>query len=157
MSEVRRICAHCGEAVALDGRYCAHCGYDFETSLPAQNTNLPVALGRAALPMLVGAAGLALRAGWKLAQSQWAKDTARNFVEAAFNRATRVADRTAQHPPTSPQAQAPSPAPPTATQTNTVEMNRRSRTIRIRSTWAVGDANGIWRQGTSDQTIEIDE
>jgi hypothetical protein len=29
--------------------------------------------------------------------------------------------------------------------------------IRIRSSWAVGDANGVWRKGTSDQTIEIDD
>jgi hypothetical protein len=85
MSEVRRICGHCGAAVALDGRYCAACGYDFESALPAQSGNLPLALGKAALPMLVGAAGLVLRAGWQLAQSEWAKEAARNVFDLAFN------------------------------------------------------------------------
>ncbi|MEX1019369.1 MAG: zinc ribbon domain-containing protein [Litorilinea sp.] len=146
MSEVRRICAHCGEAVPLDGRYCASCGYDFETALPVQNSNLPVALGKAALPMLVGAAGLALRAGWKLAQSQWARDTARNVLEMAFNRAPV---RAVQPPP-------PAPAPSASTNVENAAQKPR-RTIRIRSTWAEGDANGVWRKGTSDQTIEIDD
>jgi hypothetical protein len=41
----------------------------------------------------------------------------------------------------------PSAAPPARPRT----------TIRIRSSWAVGDANGVWRQGVSDHTIEIDE
>lgn len=150
MSEVRRICDHCGEAVALDGRYCPQCGYDFETALPAQSSNLPVALGKAALPMLVGAAGLALRAGWKIAQSQWARDTARNFFDMAFSRPS--------HTPPVPRAEE-KPTPPPAPQNAPGEVGPRRprRTIRIRSTWAVGDANGVWRQGTSDQTIEIDD
>jgi hypothetical protein len=31
------------------------------------------------------------------------------------------------------------------------------RVIRIRSSWAVGDGRGNWRQGASDHTIEINE
>lgn len=148
MSEVRRICDHCGEAVPLDGRFCARCGYDFETALPAQSSNLPVALGKAALPMIVGAAGIALRAGWKLAQSEWAKETARNFFDMTFNRPNRGdIPLRAQNAPESKPVQ---PAPQT-------DAARPRRTIRIRSTWAVGDANGVWRQGTSEQTIEIDD
>jgi hypothetical protein len=151
MSEVRRICAHCGEAVPLEGRYCARCGYDFDTALPVQSGNLPMVLGKAALPMLVGAAGLMLRAGWKLAQSQWAKDTARNVLDMAFNRVQNQPPRDIHmrsaapvHKPAQP------PAPPTPAP-------RARRTIRIRSTWAVGDANGVWEQGASEQTIEIDD
>jgi hypothetical protein len=34
---------------------------------------------------------------------------------------------------------------------------RTRRSIRIRSTWAVGDARGVWRQGATEHIIEIDE
>ena len=33
---------------------------------------------------------------------------------------------------------------------------RPRTTIRIRTSWVVGDASGNWRKGHSDQTIEID-
>lgn len=144
MSEVRRICAQCGAAVALDGRFCSGCGYDFENALPVSESNLPVALGKAALPMLVGAAGLMLRAGWKLAQSEWAKETARNVLDLAFNRAAQ--------PPAPPPVQS-AAQPPSAAAAS----SRPRRTIRIRTNWAEGDANGVWRRGSSDQTIEIDD
>jgi hypothetical protein len=145
MSEVRRICALCGEAVPLEGRYCARCGYDFESALPAQQNNLPINMTKAALPVLAGAATLALRAGWKLAQSQWARDTARNFLDMAFNRVQSVAQQPAQ-PPAEPKPT--SPAEPA---------RRARRTIHIRSSWAEGDAKGVWRQGTSEHKIEIDD
>jgi hypothetical protein len=74
MSNVTRICPQCGHGNIMDTRYCAQCGHDTQASLPvAQQTNLPAVIGKAALPVLVGAASLALSAGWKLLQSALAK------------------------------------------------------------------------------------
>lgn len=129
MSEITRICARCGQSGPLDARFCPHCGYDVDAELPTPaGRNLPVALGRAALPILAGVAGLAARAAWRFLQGRMEQAIA----------------------PT-PQSQPPAvqPAPPAAT--------RARRTIHIRTAWAVGDARGIWRQGQSDQTIEIEE
>ena len=67
MSNVTRICTQCGHGNAMDARYCAQCGYDSQSNLPAvPQVNLPALVGKAAVPVLVGAAGLALSAGWKL-------------------------------------------------------------------------------------------
>ena len=65
-------------------------------------------------------------------------------------------------------AQPPAPAPktiyvPTAPQSNVPQSrgegaptHRPRRTIRIRSSWAV-NTNGVWQEGNSDHTIEIDD
>jgi hypothetical protein len=70
MSEVNRICSQCGGNVPLQTRYCGTCGYDTSSGLPVHRTNLPATVGKAALPVVAGLAGLALRTGWKLLQAQ---------------------------------------------------------------------------------------
>ena len=55
MSEVQRICPHCGEAGPLAARYCPHCGADSQAALPAPQANFPLALTKAALPILAAA------------------------------------------------------------------------------------------------------
>lgn len=132
MSEIQRICAQCGKSSALDARYCPHCGYDTQAGLPAPRNTLPANIGKAALPILAGVASLALRAGWKLLQSRLAEATANNAL-------------------IKPQPMQPTPR-------NDPQTTRRPRRIiRIRSSWAMGDASGIWRQGSSEHTIELDE
>lgn len=134
MSEIQRICVQCGYANPLESRYCARCGHDSQGALPALRPSLPVVIGKAALPVLVGAASVALRMGWKLLQQRAAQ-------------AARVQppSQPLQVMPRSVAAPAPSPAA------------RARRTIHIRSTWATGDANGVWRQGSSEHFIEIEE
>jgi hypothetical protein len=127
MSNVQRVCVQCGEGNPVEARYCARCGYDSQAALPVQRTNLPVVIGRAALPVLVGAASLVVRAGWKLLQSRLAQ------------------------PATSPKPAAPQPRP------EMVATRRAKRTIHIRSAWAINNGDGVWRQGTSEQTIELDD
>lgn len=130
MSNVTRICPHCGAGVQLDLQFCGQCGGDMEDAqLPVQQRNLPAVLGRAAVPMLVGAASLAVRAGWKLLQSRSAAQVARRAMQTPQRRKEETA----------------------------VESSRRRTTIRIRSTWAVGDANGVWQQGASEHIIELDD
>ena len=75
----------------------------------------------------VGAATLALRVGWKLLNSRL------NAVEPQ-------------------RMQPPAPAP-----RQEIAPRSGGRRIRIRSSWAVGDANGVWRQGTSEHIIEFDD
>lgn len=131
MANVQRICEQCGQGGPLDVRYCPHCGYDSQSALPTPTTyNLPMVIGKAALPLLAGVASLALRVGWKLLQQRLA---------------------TAATPPTM------SVAKVVPTQNQSSPAIRARRTIRIRSTWAVGDANGVWQQGSSDQTIEFED
>lgn len=134
MSEVQRICVQCGYANPLESRYCARCGHDSQGALPALRPALPVVIGRAALPVLVGAASVALRVGWKLLQ-QRAAHAAR-----------------AQPAPQSLQV-TPRPAAPPVSR----PAGRARRTIHIRSTWATGDANGVWQQGSAEHFIEIEE
>lgn len=77
MSNVTRICPQCGHGNGMEDRYCAVCGADTQASLPTtQGTNLPAVIGKAALPVLVGAASLALSAGWKLLQGVLSKSAA---------------------------------------------------------------------------------
>jgi hypothetical protein len=133
MSEITRICAHCGKSSPLDAQFCPHCGYDIQGGLPASRASqLPLAIGKAALPVLAGVAGLIMRAGWKL------------LKERLHHTVTQAITPTAQasQPPASQQASSP---------------RRTRRTIHIRSSWAVGDARGVWRQGSSEQTIEIED
>lgn len=77
MSSVMRICPQCGHGNTMETRYCAHCGHDTQGNLPApQASNLPAVIGKAAVPVLVGAASLAVSLGWKLLQGMLAKPTA---------------------------------------------------------------------------------
>lgn len=132
MSEITRICAQCGKPSALDAQFCPHCGYDMQAGLPApQSTSLPMVIGKAALPILAGVASLAVRAGWKLLKARLLQPPAQ---------------------PTRPVAQPLAPRPPA-----TPAARSARRTIHVRSAWAVGDANGVWRRGSSEHTIEIDE
>ncbi len=67
MSSVTRICPQCGHANTMEARYCAECGYDTQGNLPVpQENNLPAVIGKAAVPVLVGAASVAVSLGWKL-------------------------------------------------------------------------------------------
>lgn len=132
MSEVNRICPQCGGSVSLQSRYCGVCGYDSSSGLPVQRNTLPATVGKAALPVVAGLAGLALRTGWKLLQGRLAQLAVRP-PEVPL----RAVDTTP--------AQSIQPA------------RSPRRTIRIRSSWAVGDANGVWRQGQEEHVIEIDD
>ena len=127
MSNVTRICPQCGHGNALDARHCAQCGYDTQATLPVPLSNqLPAVITKAAVPVLVGAASLALTAGFKLLQgmlSQPAKNT--------------------QHPIQVKQQALPA--------------KRGKMTIRVTTSWAVGDSSGAWRKGVAEQTIEFDE
>lgn len=134
MSEIKRICVQCGHGNAMDARYCAQCGYDSQGALPAPRTNLPMVIGQAALPVLVGVAGLVVRAGWRLLQHR-------------LNQAITPAQ-------VNPAPPAPQPAPPALPGTG---LRRARRTLHIRSSWAVNHGDGIWRQGVSEQHIEIDD
>jgi hypothetical protein len=128
MSAIHRICPACGKDTPLEARHCPHCGRDTQSDLPVpQNSNLPVVVGKAALPVLAGIGALAVRMAWKLLQSRWAAPVS---VETP-TKITPVA-------PTQPAQQ-------------------RRRTIRIRSSWAVGDSHGVVRQGSSEHIIEIDD
>lgn len=132
MSDIHRVCPRCGASVALENRHCNQCGYDTSAGLPVERrTLLPAQVTRAALPVMAGIAGIALRAGWRLLRR-------------------RLVALTEQ--PTPPQETPPAehlPAP--------LAPSRPRRTIRIRSRWAIGDANGIWRQGAEEHIIEIDD
>jgi hypothetical protein len=134
MSNVQRVCVQCGEGNPVEARYCARCGYDSQAALPVQRTNLPSVIGQAALPVLVGAASLVVRAGWKLLQNRLARAAVSSVT------VSRVL-----------QPSAPQPRP------EATPARRAKRTIHIRSAWAVNNGDGVWRQGTSEQTIELDD
>lgn len=130
MSEVTRICAQCGKSGPLEARYCPHCGQDSESNAPVvHERNLPAVISRAALPLLAGAASLAVRAALRFLQHQLEQSVAKPAPTTVVTRAQ--------------------PEPPA--------QRRARRVIHVRSSWAVGDANGVWRRGSSEQTIEIDE
>lgn len=141
MSQVHRVCPDCSKNMSLDARHCPACGYDTQAGLPAPSRNLPATFTRAALPVLAGAATFALRAGWRLLQSRLAQQAAQRAIDVVIPQTPRAA------PAAETQIQATQPPPAT----------HPRRTIRIRSSWAVGDANGVWQQGTSEHTIEIDD
>jgi hypothetical protein len=126
MSDVSKICPRCGGGNALDSRHCAHCGYD-TLALPMIQNNLPLVLGKAAVPVLAGVAGLALSVGWKLLNS--------------------VLNQTARPPLKVERSETTAIQPAAATP---------RRTITIRTSWAIGDSSGAWRRGESEQTIEFD-
>jgi len=137
MSDVQRICARCGHSNPLESRYCAHCGDDSRANLPAAQSNLPMVIGRAVLPVLATAAGLALRVGWRLLQ----------------NRLTRPA--TVTPAAVTPAQPAPSSVPARVTAVPAPQPNRR--TIHIRSAWAVSDGRGGRQEGVSEHIIEVDD
>ncbi len=137
MSEIHRICPHCGGDTPLNAQHCPACGQD-TLAAPAEQRQLPVSVGQAMLPVAMSVAGFALRAGWKLLQSRMAQDAARAAIQAAGRRAQPPARQPAQPPA------APTPEQP-------------KRTVRIRSTWSVGDGKGNWRHGREDHIIEYDE
>jgi hypothetical protein len=139
MSEIQRICAQCGKSSALDARFCAHCGYDTQAELPARRNMLPVSIGKAALPILAGVASLAIRAGWKLLQNYLAQSTADQGV--ATPKPTQSVAQNTQ----------------LAARNENLAARRPRRTIHIRSSWAVGNANGLWQQGHSEHTIELED
>ncbi|MCX6046819.1 MAG: zinc ribbon domain-containing protein [Chloroflexi bacterium] len=139
MSEIQRICPQCGKSSALDAQFCAHCGYDTQAGLPAPRQMLPATIGKAALPILAGVASLAIRAGWKLVQNYLAQSAANNTI---------VVPKTPSAPPQT---------TPLAARQETPTTRRPRRTIHIRSSWATGDANGLWQRGTSEHTIEIED
>lgn len=134
MSDVTRVCSQCGGKVALDSRFCGRCGYDTSAGLPVQQRNLPAQIATAALPVAAGLAGWAVRAGWKLLRAR--------LEEMAKNPPAVVSPR-----------QQPAPRPTAPPQ----ESSRPRRTIRIRSTWAVGDGKGVWRQGAEEHIIDIED
>lgn len=136
MSTVYRICPECGEQGELDTRHCGACGYDMEGGLPAPKSNLRVSIGKAALPVLAGAASLAIRAGWKLIQYRL------NQMEQEQNR-----------PSTTNSSTKPQPRQP-----QDEKVTRKSRRkIHIRSSWNIGNSTGHWQQGSSEHTIEFDD
>lgn len=134
MADVYRICTACGKSTPIEAQYCPHCGYDTQAGLPSrQSSNLPMVVGKAAVPMLVTAGTLAARVVWRLLRERLLSTPAPSLKT-----------ETPRQPlvPLQPQ-------PPAAP--------RPRRSIRIRSTWAIGDANGIWRQGYTDQQIDFDD
>jgi predicted amidophosphoribosyltransferase len=136
MNEITRICGQCGKSSPLDAQYCPHCGYDTQGNLPvASSTGLPATLRTVALPLVAGVASLAMRAAWKLLRSRFTHQLAQQAM-------MTVAARQVQ---------------PLKPQVDQTPARRLRRTIRIRSAWTVGDANGTWRQGTSDHTIELED
>lgn len=132
MATVSRICPACGGNTPLEARHCPHCGHDTQSGLPVQQgANLPAVMGKAAVPVLVTAGTIAARVLWRLLR----------------DRATALA--TGGFQPAKAQPPAKSEAAPAAA--------RRKSTIHIRSSWAVGDARGMWRSGQSEHHIEIEE
>ncbi|MGL4651214.1 MAG: hypothetical protein ACRC1H_17540 [Caldilineaceae bacterium] len=137
MADVHRICAACGKDTPLEARHCPHCGHDTISGLPVKaESHLPAVMGKAALPVLATAGTLVARVMWKLLRDR--------LMAVANAPATPPATRAAQTP-------APRESQPVQAAT------RRGRSIRIRTSWAVGDANGMYRQGYTDQQIDFDD
>ncbi len=135
MSTVHRICAACGKDVPLQAQHCPHCGHDTQAGLPVKtNSGLPMVVGKAAVPMLVTAGTLIARMVWKLVRE----------------RSLPAATAALKVQP------APAPQPLTRGEPQPI-VARARRSIHIRSTWAVGDANGIWRQGMTEHQIDFEE
>lgn len=99
-----------------------------------QSSNLPMVVTRAALPVLATAGTLAARLLWKL-----------------------VRDRILPSATLTVRTEPPAPLALREEQPLAPPSQRSRRSIRIRTSWAVGDANGVQRQGYTDQTIEFDD
>lgn len=135
MAQVHRICAACGKDSPLEAQYCPHCGHDSYAGVPMkQSSNLPMVVTRAALPVLATAGTLAARLLWKL-----------------------VRDRILPSATLTVRTEPPAPLALREEQPLAPPSQRSRRSIRIRTSWAVGDANGVQRQGYTDQTIEFDD
>ena len=134
MSEVFRVCPKCGKNVAIDSRHCGICGYDTQDGYPLERRNLPVEVAKVALPVVAGLTGLALRAGWHILRKQ--------LPALAANAVNEI---TAAPPPQKPVSK------------STAQHRTRGRVIRIRSKWAVGDRNGVWKSGEEEHIIEVNE
>lgn len=156
MSNISRVCPRCGKQVALEARFCSSCGYDSQTGNVAGDQELPVPLGKAALPVIAGVAGLALRVGWKILQSPAAQDAARSLVHRLVASKINPPSKAEESSIVRVENEKPAPRSNASISRNQPRIGKR-RTIRIRTTWATGDARGVWRHGTTDQTIEIDE
>jgi hypothetical protein len=136
MSSVTRLCSRCSYGNPLETQFCGRCGADMHAShLPAaRETHLPALVRNAAMPVLAGITTLAVSAGIRLVQG---------ILRQALASATKAA------------------ASSTALQRNAaadiVPAERRNRTIRIRSSWAVTDGQGNFRQGQSEHVIDLDE
>jgi hypothetical protein len=140
MSNVQRICVQCGAGNPVESRYCSHCGYDSQAALPVPRSNLPAVIGRAAVPVLIGAASLVARVGWKLLQNRLSQAATPPTIKVQQpSRPVKIEQ------PIVPQARPEALAP-----------RRSKRTVHIRSSWAV-NTNGVWQEGTSEHTIELDE
>lgn len=134
MASIHRICPSCGKDTPLDARHCPHCGHDTLSGLPAHRESaLPAVVGKAALPLVATAGTLVVRMIWRLVRE----------------RLTALANAPAASPALRTQPPAPLEKQPPAV--------RRGRSIRIRTSWAVGDAGGIRRQGYTDQQIDFDD
>ncbi len=125
MTEITRICSQCGKSFPLDARHCSHCGHDTDAALPVSQNTLPVLVGKAAAPVLLGAASLVVSVGWKLLQN-------------VLNRPAKPSNQ------------------PIRVRTDAQVQPRPRATIRITTSWAVGDSSGNWRKGHTEQTIEIE-
>ena len=144
MGNVQRICEKCGAGGPLEARYCPNCGHDNQlpegqAELPIPAKNLPMLIGKAALPLLAGAASLLVRAGWRLLQDRLAHTT----PEEAASVLRKMANAESTQSLAKRQTDAP--------------VQKKRRTVHIRSSWAVGDAHGNWQRGSSEHTIEFDE
>lgn len=132
MNEVFRVCPNCGGDVAMAARHCGACGYNTQDGYPLERRGalwpLTEVVAKAALPVAAGLTGLALRAGWQLLRKQLP------------TLAANALSRRAAAPP------AVRPAQP-----------RAGQFIRIRSKWAIGDRNGVWRAGEEEHIIEVDD
>lgn len=138
MSNVHRICPACGKDTPLEARHCPHCGHDTQAGLPVQaGSHLPMVVGKAALPVLVGVGTLAARVAWRLLRGRLAMLV------------TQAPAPVQSHTMSRPQ--------PPARVTPAEVAPRTRRSIHIRSSWAVGDARGVWQQGATEHIIEIDE
>ena len=133
MNTIQRICTQCGHGNPVEARYCAHCGHDSQAALPAPRRALPAVIGQAALPVLVGVAGWAVRVGWKLLQARLQQPARVGSAPPALNLPARPLNM------------------------ETLPASRGKRTIHIRSAWAVNQGDGVWRQGVSEQTIELED
>ena len=128
MSEVFRVCPNCGEDVAMAARHCSQCGYNAQDGYSLERRNaLPEVVAKVGLPVAAGLTGLALRAGWQLLRKQLP------------TLAADALSRNAPRPPAQPRG------------------GRSGRFIRIRSKWAVGDRDGVWRSGEEEHVIEVDD
>ena len=154
MSEVFRVCPNCGQDVAMAARHCGECGYNTQGGYPLEGrNNLPAMVAKVGLPVAAGLAGLALRAGLQLLRKQLPHSICRgkepgmsevfrvcpNCGQDVRALAANALSRNAPRPPAQPRR------------------GRGSRFIHIRSKWAVGDKNGVWRSGEEEHIIEVDD